>query len=909
MRGQESVVIVSRSGSLRRVVLVAGWAFALAGTPPALAAEQESPAAQAALRGASLLFEENRGQAPAGVLFLARGDGATVFLTADEVIVAPAGGPDGPLEPQRRRLHDRGGAVRPQGRELSRERRSFLTGDRAAWRTDVATWRQVVYPLVRPGVDLVVAMRDGEIAFEEIGPGASAAAPTVAAARAANGEAAPATPRVTFLSYLGGRRSEFVRASYLDHEGHLLVVGVTTSPDFPVRDALQPHLRDHPRSFVQDGFLSKIDLSRREVVFSTYFGGPGADDPGGVVSDETGAIYLVGKTSTADFPLTPGATFAGGESDAWLAKLDASGSRVIYGRLYGGEGLDRFEHLAYDGRGGLWVTGGSSSSTFPLVAPLYDRGDGPIRGTLLAKLRASDGVILFSTFFGLETHPTAIAVDPQGNPYVTGMARTPGLPVTPDAVQPEWGGWGPDRMGDAFVTKLAADGSRLLYSTHLGGPGDEYALAIAVDRDGSAHVGGLTTSPEMPTHRPLIGPGEHLRGWIAKLAPDGGSLVYGTFFGASGAEMVGGLALDAAGDLWVSGHTTSHDLPLVDPFQPQLNDVPQPNRFVFGDGFLAKLAADGSELLFSSYVGGSGDDVLRRPWIDFWNGIHVAGHTSSTQLPLVAPIQDRLVDEGQVGSSDMLLLSVEDARPERPALLLGGGRFRVELEWTDPYNNGGGVGHPAALTDDTGYLWFFDEDNVEVVVKVVDGRPVNGHFWVFFGALSTVEYRIGITDTVTGRRRVYLNPPTHLASRADTAAFPDSAAAGMVQPVQATQPAPIASAGAGSCPGTEVAACLAAGRFEVRVDWHDPRSGDRGQGRLQPLTEDTAAFWFFHPANIELVVKVLDGRAVNGHVWTFYGSLTDVELDILVRDTVTGAERRYYKPPHALASGADTRSF
>lgn len=771
----------------------------------------------------------------------------------------------------------------------------------------MATWREVVYPQVRPGVDLVLRIDGGEVLVGEV----PSSAPDVAASRsaaAASADASQAQLEITFLSYLGGRRSESVSATYLDPDGYLLVVGVTNSPDYPLRNPLLSRLNDPQIPTTYDGFLTKIDLRRREIVFSTYLGGPGEDAVSGVASDETGAIYLVGTTSSADFPLTRGSRFAGGRGDAWIAKLDASGSRVIFGVLHGGNDFDGFANLQYDGRGGLWVAGQSFSSSFPLVSPLFGReiGNGGHRHVVLAKLSAADGAILFSTYFGGYTVPQATALDPQGNFYVTGLAGLPDLPVTPGAVQPFFAGAGSNNLGDAFVTKIAADGSRLLYSTYLGGPGDEYMLAIAVDPEGAAHLGGFSISTLTPLHRPLFSWTDRDQAWLAKLSPDGGSLVYSTFFGGSGGDVVSGAVVDSAGDLWVSGHTTSDDLPLVDPIQGERNDF----LFGWGEAFLAKISRDGSELLFSTYFGGSGEDGLGRPLVDFWNGLHTVGRTTSKDLLLVDEFQSTVADEGGISHSELFVMSFEGPPPERPALLLGGGRFRVQLEWTDPYNNGGGVGRPQPLTDDTGYFWFFDEDNVEVIVKVIDGRVLNDHFWVFFGALSTVEYRIGITDTVTGRRRVYSNPPTRLASRADTAAFPDAVpASGAPGLAAGSSVSSFAAGGAGTCPGTELAACLGDGRFEVRVVWRDPRSGDSGQGRLRPLTDDTAAFWFFDPANIELVVKSLDGRDVNGHFWTFYGSLTDVELDLYVHDRFTGAERHYHKPANELASGADTRSF
>lgn len=244
-------------------------------------------------------------------------------------------------------------------------------------------------------------------------------------------------------------------------------------------------------------------------------------------------------------------------------------------------------------------------------------------------------------------------------------------------------------------------------------------------------------------------------------------------------------------------------------------------------------------------------------------------------------------------------------------LCLNGSRFKVAVSWRD-FQGNTGVGHAAELTPDTGYFWFFSETNVELVIKVLDGRAVNGHFWVFYGALSTVEYTITVTDTATGAVKTYSNPSGHLASAADTRAFAASAAATAPEtdvPLElVTLPHEAPPGGTTSCTSAAGRLCLSGGRFGVEVVWKDARGG-QGAGRAVPLSGDTGYFWFFEEDNIELVIKVLDGRALNGHWWVFYGALSDVEYTITVTDTVTGQSRTYVNPAGQLASRADTTAF
>jgi hypothetical protein len=276
---------------------------------------------------------------------------------------------------------------------------------------------------------------------------------------------------------------------------------------------------------------------------------------------------------------------------------------------------------------------------------------------------------------------------------------------------------------------------------------------------------------------------------------------------------------------------------------------------------------------------------------------------------------------------------------------LSGQRFAVEVHWTD-FQGHTGQGQGVTLTPDTGYFWFFSENNVELVVKVLDARSFNNHFWVFFGALSNVEYTLKVTDTATGRTRTYQNPAGQFASVGDTAAFSGASAGGAVthERVEAEgTPAPpgslaaiqrfieaaeVKAASRGSlrnaavkspspgsvrnaaaftpCPGTPQVLSLSNCRFQLQVEW---RAQGTGPGQAVQLTNDTGYFWFFSESNVELIVKVLDARSFNGHFWVFYGALSNVEYTLTLKDSVTGSIRIYHNPSGAFASVGDTAAF
>jgi hypothetical protein len=276
--------------------------------------------------------------------------------------------------------------------------------------------------------------------------------------------------------------------------------------------------------------------------------------------------------------------------------------------------------------------------------------------------------------------------------------------------------------------------------------------------------------------------------------------------------------------------------------------------------------------------------------------------------------------------------------PGPTVLCLQGGRFKVEVAWRTPAG-AADLGRTVPLTADTGTFWFFQPSNLELVVKVLDGCRVNGHYWVFAGGLTNVEVNLRVTDTLTGAERLYPNPPrtafqplqdtrafatcpapasqgaaavrgaasAGLASvlPAVTAAAAPGPAGGAAPPVRrslaAGTPAfgvPAAAApapAAGTCSPAATRLCLQDGRFAVEVDWRTPQ-GQEGAGKAVALTADTGYFWFFNAANVELLLKVLDGCRVNGHYWVFAGGLTNVHAEIRVTDTSTGAQHTYRNP-------------
>jgi photosystem II stability/assembly factor-like uncharacterized protein len=292
------------------------------------------------------------------------------------------------------------------------------------------------------------------------------------------------------------------------------------------------------------------------------------------------------------------------------------------------------------------------------------------------------------------------------------------------------------------------------------------------------------------------------------------------------------------------------------------------------------------------------------------NWASVGLHQEKITALALDPVLPETLYAGVVGGLERITLApVAPCAADAGTLCLNDGRFRVQVVWRGRVVGTGGAGQAVPITDDTGGFWFFDADNVELVVKVLDGSGVNGHFWVFSAGLSNVEYTITATDTASGTIQSYFNYQGYgPRSVADTAAFP-AAAGSASAPSARARAASRPLSEAVSCDAGADALCLLGGRYRVAVEFRSPANAPAQSASAVVLTPDAGYFWFFDAENVELVVKVLDGTAVNGHVWVFYGALSNVAYTIRVVDTLTGAEKEYVNPAGRLASLADTAAF
>jgi hypothetical protein len=460
-------------------------------------------------------------------------------------------------------------------------------------------------------------------------------------------------PVLVYSTYLGGSGNDGGSSIAVDITGNAYFTGGTGSIDFPTANAFQPALGAGGIAG-GDAFVGKLNAAGSALVYSTYLGGSGGEGGSGIAVDTAGNAYLTGLTSSPDFPtanpLQPG---LGGGDDAFVTKLNASGSALVYSTFLGGSDDESGNGIAVDPGGNAYVTGVTGSNDFPTANPLQpvfaasngcgDQRPFPCPDGFVAKLNPAGGTLVYATF--LRGHSAdsgdGIVVDTIGNAYLTGQTSSPDFP-TANALQQRYNG-GDSFFGDAFVAKLNAAGTALVYSTYLGGSGAELGSGIAVDSAGNAYLTGLTISPDFPTANPLGGDA-----FVTKLNPAGSALVYSTFLGGSSYDSGSGIAVDSAGNSYVIGQTYSPDFPTANPLQPRFGGGDCGVVLPCPDAFVAKLNAAGTALVYSTFLGGSGGGAFDVSGhgdrgfgiaVDSAANAYVTGRTDSPDFPTVKPLQ------------------------------------------------------------------------------------------------------------------------------------------------------------------------------------------------------------------------------------------------------------------------------
>ena len=645
----------------------------------AIAAPAEAPPAGPKTFQIVPAFEDVRGNT--NERYLWRNSGTAVSLGAGgrlSILGTNGSGSTGSVE----HISFAGASVRSEARgEIPTESKTvYYLGRRESWRT-ATHFERVRYPGIYPGIDLVFVTAGNRLEYNfEIAPYADPSAirigderssftltpegdlevhsgqavfterrpiafqtvggrtrPIECAYRLIGGHQAdlrlgaydPGVPLfidpvLNFSSYFGGPSYDSINAAVTDAQDNLYVAGETSSGSLTNPSAGTRTSRD--------AFVAKFNSSGTEVS-AVYLGGSNFDSATGIALDPAGNIYVTGVTNSSDFPVTSGAlaTAAPGGGDAFVAKLSPSFA-LQYSTYLGGGSPDSGAAIAVDSTGAAYVTGQTASTAFPVTQGAFQTSSqGGVSDCFISKLNPTGSTLVYSTYLGGNALDlcAGIALDASGNAYVTGSTNSDIFPVLAPLQSNLLG------TTNAFVAKLNAAGSALVYSTYLGGSNIDNATAIAVDATGAAYVTGDTSSIDFPTTLGVIQ--NALKGqynaFVAKLSVTGNGLVYSTLIGGSDSDVGTSIAIDAAGRTVIGGYTTSFDFPTFNPIQEF--------QGVF-DAFGAVLDPNGVSLVFSSYFGGSGDDrgfaVVAAPV----NEMVLAGITSSSNFPVVSGIQASL---------------------------------------------------------------------------------------------------------------------------------------------------------------------------------------------------------------------------------------------------------------------------
>jgi hypothetical protein len=427
-----------------------------------------------------------------------------------------------------------------------------------------------------------------------------------------------------YSTYLGGSSYDEGYGIAVDNAGNAYVTGFTGSTNFPTMNPLQP-----ANSGGNDAFVAKINPAGSALVYSTYLGGGGGDIGTGIAVDGAGNAYVTGATDSTDFPTKNPlqAIYGGGGGDAFVAKLDPTGSALIYSTYLGGSAGDYGNGIALDSGGNAYIVGGTGSADFPTKNPLQATYGGGSGDAFLAKINAAGTALVYSTYLGGsgDDFGNAIAVDSTDHAYITGS--TTGFFPIKNSLQVTYGGG----SSDAFVAKITATGSGLVYSTYMGGKGQDQGNGIAVDSARNAYVTGETFSTDFPTT-----PGTFQTVcafacvFVTKIsafnALTGLHLVYSTYLGGSESQSGNGIAVDSEGGAYVTGVTTSSNFPLK-------NALLSHNCNCY-DVFVSKLNPPGSALLFSTYMGGGGWDQGNGIAVDSAGNACVTGFTAGNFFPI-----------------------------------------------------------------------------------------------------------------------------------------------------------------------------------------------------------------------------------------------------------------------------------
>jgi len=553
----------------------------------------------------------------------------------------------------------------------------FIGNDSTNWRKNIPNYAKVQFSEIYPGIDLVYYGKNGKLEYDfKVSPGVNPSVIALQFEKEAdaklneNGDLIlkVGNSSVTMLSPIAYQEidgdKKFVEASYShssessfgfeveDYDECLpLVIDpvlVFSTYITDITGGCEDITTDSEGNIYIVGgswrvFITKLAPDGSSEIFTTYLKGDLADFGKAIAVDNNGYIYITGETQSDNFPIQNALQedFGGTlwvDGDAFVTKLDPDGSTIVYSTYLGGYSGDIGRDITVDLEGNAYITGSTWGGGFPVYNALQPNHS-EVEDVFVSKIAPDGSSFIFSTFlggsnsYGLgrdEGH--GIAIDATNNIYITGSTISDNFP-TVNAYQEA------NIRGSAFVTKMNTTGTSIIYSTYFGAPynsdigGREIGKSIAVDNVGHAYVTGSTNSPDFPIKpqnviQPSYGGGTD--GFVTKFAPDGQSLIFSTYLGGTDYDYDFSIALDSEGNAYVTGHTLSVNFPIKNSIQSVLKGS--------SDALVTGISSNGLDLLFSSYLGGSGFDEGSGIAVDNNGHIFITGQTNSGDFPIISPL-------------------------------------------------------------------------------------------------------------------------------------------------------------------------------------------------------------------------------------------------------------------------------
>ncbi len=590
-----------------------------------------------------LAFEPNRGQSNSKAKFLARGIGYSLLLDRSEAILA-LGKTARPSATLHMKMVGATDALTFSALEELPGKSNYLIGDRPAnWRTNIPNYRRVAERGIYKGIDLIYYGTQRQLEYDfTIAPGADPRDIRLAFQGADNVRTDAQGELV--LSVKGGEVRLAKPVGYQEISGERHAVDVKYVLNAGRRVTFEVAAYSEKQPLIIDPILS----------YSTYLGGSNIDGSNAIAVGTDGTVFIAGGTFSTDFPTAhPLQANSGGgpdfPQDAFVAKVSADGSTLLYSTYLGGENQDIANGIAVDTFGNAYVTGTTLSPHFPVTAGSFDTlcgSDGECGAKLnmgllvsngfVTKLNAAGSGLLYSGFLGFDedVRGNAIAVDADGNAYVTGQTEPaivgPAFPPAIGAFQTGFAG-----VSDAYIAKISASGSSFAYASFLGGSGEDSGYGIAVDGSGNAFVTGLTYSTNFPTGGSAIqttngGAGDAFLTKVDTKSTGTASLVFSTYVGGGGLDQGNGVAVDGSGNIYVAGLANSSSF-VFTPRGFQTTNLGQ------GDAFAAKFSTTGT-LTYFTFLGGTKADSASGVAVDASGNAYITGTTVSTDFPTTASI-------------------------------------------------------------------------------------------------------------------------------------------------------------------------------------------------------------------------------------------------------------------------------